>query len=917
MKNLQPLITRGRLRLLFKLFVIMKLSMLFILLGMLQARADVHGQGSITLNVQQTEISRVLNKIERKGEFRFLYNYDLPSLKTKVDVNWQNATIKEALARLFTGTDLTFKLLDNNLIVVTSGNQLRQPIRVTGTVTGDNNEPLSGVTVQVKGSLAGTTTNNTGEFTVTASDSATLVFSYIGYTSKEVPVKGLNVLNVQLNASTRSLDQVVVIGYGTQRKGDITSAISTINVSDVGERPIVSTSEVLAGKAPGVQVFQPSGAPGSDFSVRIRGIASTGGAEPIYVIDGVVASDTHTLDPNDIESISVLKDAAAAGIYGSAGSTNGVVQITTKHGSRGKTRTEVSAYTGIQQILKKLPVLNGPQYVSLLTDEYTNAGSTLPAIPSSLNANNNWQNLVYHTANQTGANANFSGGSTKGTWFLGLGYLNQDGIVHTSNFKRYSINLKLDQDMNNWLSVGANVSYNRSYTVGISDGASAQHGGTVLAALTVPPIVPVQTQGVYAVNFDGTNNPVGNIYDNTNQTAANNLVGNVHAEIKLPFDLKYRSQVGVTLEESNYNYFLNPFNNAYGISIGGQGNNTSTEVLRYVLDNTLTWNRSLGLNAINVVVGTETINEKYYSDQQSGRGFATASVPTLNAATSNQTIYSYQTDWANLSYFGRATYSYDDKYLATATFRADGSSRVGIDNKWGYFPAFSAGWRVSKEAFLQNSNFIEDLKIRAGWGETGNLPSTSLTDYPSYTNLNPGTPYIYGTNTSPGVQLSSPVGNPQLKWEAGKQVNIGFDLSVLKGRISLSADYYNKKTTNLIFPETLPATSGNDDGQIIVNLPGNDNNKGEEFALTGVIFKTKDFSWSSTVNMSFNKNKVTGLDSGQIFFTAAFPSAAPAPTNSFPSLRTGCPWAPSTVTRHWASILRLGMKPSPISTMTG
>ncbi|HEV3413064.1 MAG TPA: TonB-dependent receptor [Puia sp.] len=742
----------------------------------------------------------------------------------------------------------------------------RLPIRITGTVTGDNNEPLSGVTVQVKGSAAGTTTNNLGQFTITAADSATLLFSYIGYTSKEVPVSGQNELNVQLKTSTSALDQVVVIGYGSQRRGDITSAISTIKLNDVSERPIVSTSEVLAGKAPGVQVFQPSGAPGADFSVRVRGIASTGGAEPIYVIDGVVASDTHTLDPNDIESISVLKDAAAAGIYGSAGSTNGVVQITTKHGSRGKTRTEVSAYTGIQQIVKKLPVLNGSQYLSLLTDEYANAGSTLPSIPSSLNANNNWQNLVYHTANQTGANANFSGGSQKGTWFLGLGYLDQNGIVHTSDFKRYSLNLKLDQDMNNWLSVGANVSYNRSYTTTIADGASAQHGGTVLAALTVPPIVPVSVKGIYAANFDGTNNPVGNIYDNTNSNAANNLVGNVHAEIKLPFDLKYRSQAGVTLEQFNYNYFLNPFNNAYGISIGGAGSNTSQEVLRYVLDNTLTWDRSFGANAFNVVIGTETVNEKYYNNTQSGRGFATAAVPTLNAATSNQSIYSYQTDWADLSYFGRATYSYDDKYLATATIRADGSSRVGIDNKWGYFPAFSAGWRASKEAFLQNSNFIENLLIRAGWGETGNLPATSLTDYPSYTSLNPGSPYIYGTTTSPGVQLSSPVGNPKLKWESGQQVNIGFDLSVLKGRISLSADYYNKKTTDLIFPETLPATSGNNDGQIIVNLPGNDNNRGEEFALTGFIFKTKDFGWSSTVNMSFNKNEVTGLDSGQIFY---------------------------------------------------
>jgi TonB-dependent starch-binding outer membrane protein SusC len=844
----------------------MKLSVLFVLLGILQARANVHGQGAITLNVQQTEIAKVLNKIERKGEFRFLYNYDLPSLKTRVNVNWQNTAIGEALSKLFAGTDLTFKFLNNNLIVVLSADRQRQAIRITGTVTGANNEPLPGVSVQVKGSGLGTTTNSEGQYSITAEDSATLLFSYIGYVSKQTAVSGRNLIDIQLAASNISLDQVVVVGYGTQRKGDITSAISTISTSDVSERPIISTSEVLAGKAPGVQVFQPSGAPGQDFSVRIRGVASPNGAEPIYVIDGVIASDTHTLDPNDIESISVLKDAAAAGIYGAAGSTNGVVQITTKHGSKGKTQSQVTAYTGIQQILKKLPVLNGSQYISLINDEYTNAGATPPTIPSSENANNNWQNLVYHQAMQTGANANFSGGSPKGTWFLGMGYLDQDGIVYTSNFKRYSVSFKLEQSMTNWLTVGGNISYNRAYTVTIPDGNSAQHGGTVLAALTVPPIVPIKVNGIYAANFDGTANPVGNLYDNSNSTAANNMIGNLHIEIKLPFDLKYRSQMGMTLEQSNYNYFLNPFNNPYGISLGGQGKNTAQEVLRYTLDNTLTWDRSFGLHTFNVVVGTETINEKYYNNTQSGTGFATASVPTLNAATANQAVSTTQTDWADLSYFGRMNYSYEDKYLATASLRGDGSSRVGINNKWGYFPAFSAGWRVSREDFMQNSNFIQDLKIRAGWGETGNLPPTSITDYPSYTALSPGQPYIYGTTTTPGVSLSTPIGNPDLKWEAGHQLNVGFDLSVLKSRLSLSADYYDKKTQHLIFSETLPATSGNDDGYELVNLPGYDMNRGEEFALTGEIFKSKDFNWTSTINVAFNKNKVTGLDSGQIFY---------------------------------------------------
>ncbi len=840
--------------------------MLFIVLGLLQARADGRAQGSVTLTAQQTDIAKILTRIERKGEFRFLYNYDLPSLRTKVNVNFQNLDIREALTALFTHTDLTFKVLNNNLIVVLSSTVQRQSIRVTGTVTGDNAEPLSGVSVQVKGSDLGTTTDNKGEYALTVQDTSTLVFSYIGYTTKEAAVGGQNVVNVTLSASSKALDQVVVIGYGTQRRGDITSAVSTISIKDVTSRPLIDASEALTGKAPGVQVVQPSGAPGSTFTIRVRGLGSPSNAEPIYVIDGVLSQDTKTLDPSDIESVSVLKDAAAAGIYGAAGSTNGVVLITTKSGSKGKTRTEVNAYTGFQQITKKLPMLDGTQYVDLINEEYTNAGQTPPNL-STYNGNSNWQDLVYHTAMQTSANANFSGGSPKGTWFLGMGYLDQDGIVHTSNFKRYAVNFKLDQSMNNWLSVGSHVSYNRTYTTTIPDGTSAQHGGTVLAALTVPPIVPVKNAaGVYEANFDGTNNPVGNIYDNTNSNATNNLLGDLHIEVKLPFDLKFRSQAGISLEQYNYNYFLNPFNNAYGISIQGLGTNTTQEVLRYTLDQQLTWNRHFGDHSLNVTLVNELQNEKYYQNTQNGRGFATGDVPTLNAATSNQTVSSNQTDWAVLSYIGRVNYAYRDKYLFTGSFRADGTSRVGINNKYGYFPAFSGGWRVSKEDFMQNVSWIEDLKVRAGWGETGNLVNPTVTNYPSYTSLNPGSPYIFGGNPSPGVSISNPIGNPNLKWEEGQQTNVGFDVSFLRGRLTLSADFYDKRAKDLIFPQILPATSGNNDNQIIVNLPGYDKNTGAEFGLTGVIFKTKDFNWSGTLNVSFNKNRISGLDSGDVFF---------------------------------------------------
>src|SRR6185312_7312829 len=351
MKNSQPPVGRRRLQVLFKLLVIMKLSMLLLLLGVLQARAGVHAQGSITLNMQGAEISKVLNKIEKSGDFRFLYNYDLPSLRKKVNIRFEQSSLRDALATLFASTDLTYKVLDNNLVVVISSSLQKQDIRITGKVTGANGEPLSGVSVVVKGSTVGTNTDNNGSFSLTVPQDATLEVSYIGYESKEVKVNNQSVVDIQLTPSNRQLDQVVVIGYGSSTKKDITSAVSVVNTKDIASRPIVSPVEAIVGKAPGVQVSIPNGAmPGSDLSVKIRGIGSPNGGEPLYVVDGVLTNDIRSIDPNTIESISILKDASAAGIYGAAGSTNGVVMITTKQGTKGKPRVDISLYTGQQQV---------------------------------------------------------------------------------------------------------------------------------------------------------------------------------------------------------------------------------------------------------------------------------------------------------------------------------------------------------------------------------------------------------------------------------------------------------------------------------------------------------------------------------------------------------------------------------------
>jgi TonB-linked SusC/RagA family outer membrane protein len=428
----------------------------------------------------------------------------------------------------------------------------------------------------------------------------------------------------------------------------------------------------------------------------------------------------------------------------------------------------------------------------------------------------------------------------------------------------------------------------------VPDNASANHGGVILATLLTPQLIPIEnpgsvqsTQGVYADNpIDGNNNPYADIYGSTNKTTLNNLLGDVHLEVKLPFNIKYRSQFGASLENSNYNYFLNPYLTAQGINKQGSGTNTTWETFRWTWENTATWSQTFGNSTLNAVIGTTAADEKYYNNSQSGTGFATAAVPTLDAASSNFTVYSEETDWSLASYFGRLNYSYDDKYLLTGTIRHDASSKLGADHHGGFFPAVSGGWRISKESFMANNTFIDDLKVRFGWGETGNLPPTN---YNNYNTLNAGALYNFGGTNVAGVAPTNPNGNPDLKWEATRQINAGFDITVLKGRISLSADYYDKKTKDMIFEEITPATSGNGDAQTYENLPGFVLNHGFEVALTVKLVSGKDFSWSSTPNLAFNKNKVTGLPDSSVYQQGGVEFGASGTTTNISVIKNGLP----------------------------
>ena len=747
-----------------------------------------------------------------------------------------------------------------------------QTNHVSGVVKDEQGGTLPGVTVKVKGTSASTATDINGNYSINSPADGTLVFSYIGFDSQEQPVSGRQVINVTLTAGNKQLNEVVVVGYGTQRKGDITSAISTVNVKDISTRPMVSPEEALIGKAPGVQVSLPSGEPGHDISVRIRGIGSANGAEPLYVVDGVLTNDIKTIDPNSIESISVLKDASAAGIYGAAGSTNGVVMITTKQGTKGKSQVDANFNTGIQQISKKISVLNNQQWLALQTEI---DGGTPPVLPSyySLSTDNNWQDLIYHNAMQTNANIGISGGSETGTYYLGLGYLSQDGIMVGSNFDRYSAKFSVNQMANKWLTIGGNINYNRSNQRQVPQNASAAHGGAVLSALVTPEYVPVimpagsPNPGVYGYStFYSGDNPLSDIYNNNNNTIANNLLGDAYAEIKLPFGIKYRSQLNFTTENSNYQYFLDPYKSLNGLQKNGSASQSYNETTRWAWDNTLTYDKTFGLSKINVVVGSSALEEKIFFSSQTGTGFGSSGIQTLNGASSVSSPYTAGFAWATSSYFGRATYSYHDKYLLTATLRTDGTSRVGINEQWGTFPAFSAGWRVSNEDFMKDVTWIQDLKLRGGWGKTGNLPPYSLL-YPSFTLLSSVSyPFNASTNATSGYAPSGQIGNPNLKWESAASTNIGFDAGFINNRITLSADYYYKKVTDLIFTRYLPGTTGGK--QIVFNLPANDINQGFEFNIDAAIAKQRDFTWNMNLNMSFNTNKIKGLDSTLVYPTA-------------------------------------------------
>ncbi|HWW38962.1 TonB-dependent receptor [Pedobacter sp.] len=720
------------------------------------------------------------------------------------------------------------------------GIAMAQDITIKGEVRDQKGLPLPGVSVKVKGTSQGAMTGANGSFLLKAPADGTLTFSFIGYKTAEQAIAGKTTLNVTLADDNNQLNEVVVVGYGTQTKKDLTSAIVSVSSKDIENQPITNAVQAIQGKAAGVQVSSQSGKPGAGITVSIRGNTSIlASNSPLYVIDGVTSRDASFINPNDIESMTILKDASAAAIYGSSGA-NGVVLITTKKGTQ-KLAVGFNAFTGFSNLWKKEKVLNRDQYVALMEE----LGYGVEGLGKE---NTDWQKKTFGTGIQNNYQLSLSGGIKGGQYSFSSGYQQDKGVVAPAKLDKYTMHFNGSQSLTNWLKLYATAALTSKNSIDVTDNAGAAKGGTIIAALATPPTIGVyNADGTYASNpyKAGSENPYGAAFAANNNTNELRFLGSFAAEIKFTKDLSFKSSISANNRDAYYTYFLDPYMTTYGRDQKGLYNNNKTKDHVWLNENILSYAKNVDKNAFTATAGMTLQSSDYLYTPYSESNFLGPNKQLLPRGSNVPAQVVTAAQWTKRSYLARVTYAYDSKYLFTSNFRADGSSRFGKDNKYGYFPSASVGWRISGENFLKDSKSINDLKLRASWGKVGN--DEGIGDYPYLELYQPDAQGNYTLSQLP---------NNQLQWEASTQTNLGLDLSMFNSRITFTADAYLKKTNNLLINQPLPNSVGF--GKIVKNV-GAVENKGLEFVLSTKNVEGKKFTWNTDLNFSLNRNKVTSL----------------------------------------------------------
>ncbi|WP_236972902.1 TonB-dependent receptor [Membranihabitans marinus] len=845
----------------------------------------------ITLSFKDVTLKTVFDAIEEQTNIAFMYDLEAVNDQQKVSIEAENVDFRTFLDQLFKDKSLRWNQRGKVVRIVNKPkvriipriglNRIKSPtsesnngivLDISGNVTDSEGQALIGVNVLVKGTSLGTSTDFMGNFSLTnVDDNDILIVSYIGYQTKEVPVNGMATLSIMLDEDRQTLDEVVVVGYGTVKKSDVTGSLSSVNEEEINAYASANVMQALAGRASGVQVKQNTGHPGGAISIRVRGTTSIVGAnEPLYVVDGFPVSSPETINNSSIKSIEILKDASAVAIYGSRAS-NGVVLITTKDGESGKSKITLESSLGFQRVIKEIEMANPLEYGLYFNELYANLSRDPLFSESEINdfrtmgEGTNWQDVVYQTdAPIQNYSLNIAGGNEKTKFSITGGLFDQQGIIKNSDYKRYSLNNRLQHKFDDKFSVDLSLTLSKNQSSRKLSGQGRFGTSLIGRAYGIPSSLPVYEEDGsylepvehYPFVSEALYSPLNFINEQDDLFSSNNVLVNTSLSYAIIEGLVLKISGGVESRNTNSNFYqtINFQNDP-----NGRATVSSSEYTSLLNENTLSYNKDIGdKHSFGAVAGftyqdfiTTSLNGSgtgFLSDVSESYGLATAAVPGIPGSGYSKSVL--------LSGLGRLNYSYDDRYLFTVSFRGDGSSIYTEGNKWGYFPSAAFSWRLSKENFFNlNPNVFSDLRLRASWGKAGNQ---AISAYSTLNTLNPGST-VWGsslfTTMSPSTRLAA-----DLKWETTEQVNFGLDWTIMDGRFNFTADYYVKETTDLLNAVQLARSTGYTNS--LRNI-GRISNKGFELSGNAVILPKGDFNWDVNANISFNRSKVLELYDGQ------------------------------------------------------
>jgi len=893
----------------------MRISFIFLLLffcsvQLLSAR-DAAGQDInkvvISLELKDESLLSALDKIQRLTPFTFAYNKREVKRIQNLTLPGSNRTVNKTLAILLTNTDLRYEQVGNTIVISparpdpaapqaaadapgkddhpaaeTTDEPKSKP--VTGTVVNERGEPIAGVSVTIHGTTTGTTTDAAGKFKLTVPDEgATLDFSSVGYQKQSVTTGSQTVFNITMVESVKGLNEVVMIGYATVKKSDVTGAVVSLKGEQLVDRPVPNVTQALEGKVAGVDVMINSNAPGQPAKVRVRGIGSINSSlDPLYVVDGVSGVDINTINPHEIASIEVLKDASSTAIYGARGA-NGVIMVTTKRGVRGNTKVTYDGNVNRSDLYRHLKTLNSDQFIQIYNQSFINATNFDPlggtwAPPLALNHTNfpllfdandkplyntNWEKETYKPSYSYDNFVNIQGGNDKTLFSASLGYLDQQGLMVQSWFKRYSGRFTLENDVNNWLKFGGNLSVIQSTQRLVSDANGALN---VPRAVTEEvPLLPVKyPDGTWADNYniaglEGAPNPV---HTATNRYTLNNTLqalGDAYFVVHFTKELDFKSDFGVFLNQQKNNFYSSTDLQHLSYDQGGQADVSANTNNYWQTENYLTWNKRIGdRQHLTALLGASWLKYKQEAvlaeTQNYINDFFQWDYLAAGSVRSNATSQDYT--WSMNSYYARINYDFDGKYLLTATGRYDGSSKFGKNNKYAFFPPVGAAWRISEEDFMKSSRIINYMKIRGSYGFSGNQ---EIGQYQSIPQIQPNLTVMNNANVS--TLLPQYIGNPNLKWEKSQQLDAGLEFGLFESRIQGNIDFYRRTTKDLLLQAPIPWSAGMNNASVYQNV-GSVRNTGLEVNLNTVNIKTKDFTWSTNFIFATNRNRILKLNDG-------------------------------------------------------